>query len=81
MALVDEQGRRARLELLLRPLVRLYIPHLCGEYLRRIVLHHSLCPCGYALSVAAFPVDVHLEEVTMLHGLGWQLELPVVGTL
>ena len=77
MALVYEQRRLVRLERLLLPFVRLRVPHLRREYLCILVLHNACSPSRDAFAHAAVPVYVHLEEVTVLHCLCGQFQLPV----
>ena len=67
MALVDEKRRFLWPEGLLLPHILLCrVPHLCREDLCLLVLHDTSCPCRYALSKAAIPVDMHLVEVAVL---------------
>ena len=67
MALVDEKRRFLWSEGLFLPHILLCrVPHLCRENLCLLVLHDTTCPCRYALSKTAFPVDMHLVEVAVL---------------
>ena len=81
MALIDEQRSGARLEGLLLPLVRLRAPYLRRENLGLLILNHTVSPCRDTLAFSTFPVHLHLEEITVLHCLFREFQLPVAGTL
>ncbi len=78
VALVDEQRVLLRPEASLLPHVgHGGVPHLRGEYLRLVVLHHTAAPGGYALALASVPVDAHLVQLSVLQVFLLQLQLPV----
>ena len=81
MALIDEQRSGVWLEGLLLPLVRLRAPNLRREYLGLLILNHTVSPCRDTLAFSTFPVHLHLEEITVLHCLFREFQLPVAGTL
>ena len=81
MAFIDEQRIDVRLEVVIIPLEGLFrIPDLCGEDFGLFVLHNTRCPSGNTLAAAAVPVNLHLEEVAVLHCLLRQVDFPVAGT-
>ena len=80
VAFVDEQRCALGLEGSLLPDVwSLGIPHLCGEYLGLLVLHHAARPSRYALALATVPAHAHLVEVTVFKGFFGEFQLPVSG--
>ena len=81
MALIDEQRSGVRPEGLLLPLVRLRAPYLRRENLGLLILNHTVSPCRDTLAFSTFPVHLHLEEITVLHCLFREFQLPVAGTL
>ncbi len=52
-------------------------PDLRRENLCLLILHDALAPRRDALALAARPLHLHLVEITMLHGIGRQLQLPI----
>ena len=81
VALVDEQRSGVRPEGLLLPLVRLRVPYLRRENLGLLILNHTVSPCRDTLAFSTFPVHLHFEEITVLHCLFREFQLPVAGTL
>ena len=82
VALIDQQRVGGGTEGTFFPLIRsLGIPNLCAEDFGLLVLHHTVGPGGNTFAFATFPMDFQLEEVTMLHGRGWQLDFPYTATL
>ena len=81
VALVDEQRSGVRPEGLLLPLVRLRVPYLRRENLGLLILNHTVSPCRDTLAFSTFPVHLHLEEITVLHCLFREFQLPVAGAL
>ena len=78
MAFVDEQRRGIRAEFLHLPLVGFLTghPHLCREYLRIGILHHTGSPCGYAFALSPFPTDEEFVQLSVLQALGRQFDFP-----
>ena len=81
MAFIDKQWITRRYELVFFPMVFLRSPYLCREDLGLVILYYPRSPRRDALSFATIPFNVHLEQVSMLHGLGRKFQLPVACAL
>ena len=82
VALIYEQRVLVWLERLLFPLILLlWSPNLSRENLCLLVLHHSISPCRYALALSTVPLNVHLEQVAVLHCFLREFQFPVACTL
>ena len=80
VAFINQERRSICLEFLLFPFVWCWVPNLSGEYLGGVVLHYASCPSRDTLTVATFPIYVHLEEVTVLDGFLREFQFPVART-
>jgi hypothetical protein len=77
MAFVDKQRAGLTLEMAMTEFIRLLrSPNLGAEYLCLVILHYSLGPCRYALSLTALPLHQHLVELAMVHSVTGQGNLP-----
>ena len=81
MTLVNKEWIGFRYKRFLFPFVRLFrIPDLGGENLRFFILNDATSPCRDTLSLATFPIDMHLIEVAMIYAVFRQFQLPIAGT-
>ncbi len=76
MAFVDEQRASVGVELLDFPLIGGRLPHLRGENLGLVILHHPVGVGRDAVTLATRPVYPHLVELAVFQGLGRQFKLP-----
>ena len=79
MAFVNKKRIALRTEgFFLEYVGRLGIPNLRREDFGLLVLHHAGTPGRNALTASAFPIYLHLVELSVAESLRWQFEFPII---
>ena len=77
VTLIDQQRLCIRTKLVDIPSVWLSrIPHLSGEYVRLLILHHTCGISRYTLTLTSLPAHHHLVELAVTNRIGRQHHLP-----